>query len=88
MTSKYGKDEALQHVQDLYCESLEKYRYAHLLWFDTPNSNAYGVLFANVQGNISLLSFGEKHFLKILAKNWKLLLRIHFTKLQILMPSY
>jgi len=26
------------------------------------------VLFANVQGNISLLSFGEKHFLKMLAK--------------------
>jgi hypothetical protein len=44
LASKYEKDEALQHVQNLYCESLEKYRYTHLLWFDTPNSNAYGSL--------------------------------------------
>jgi hypothetical protein len=26
-TSKYGKDEAIQHVRDLYHESLKKYRY-------------------------------------------------------------
>nr|CAB3490864.1 unnamed protein product [Digitaria exilis] len=40
LTSKYGKDEALQHVRSLYRESLKKYRYAHMLWFDNPSYNA------------------------------------------------
>lgn len=44
LASKYGKDEALQHVRDLYRESLKKYRYILLLWFDTLNSNATVVI--------------------------------------------
>ena len=40
LTSKYGKDEALQHVRNLYRESLKKYRCVHLLWFDHPSFNA------------------------------------------------
>ena len=31
LTSKYGKDEALHHVRNLYRESLKKYRCAHTL---------------------------------------------------------
>ena len=31
LTSKYGKDEALQHVRSLYRESLKKYRCVHTL---------------------------------------------------------
>lgn len=30
---KYTKDEALQHLRDLYRESLKKYRYGCYLWY-------------------------------------------------------
>ena len=45
-----------------------------------PQIRMIMVLFANVQGNISLLSFGEKHFLKMLAKKLEAFTKNYFYK--------
>jgi hypothetical protein len=57
---KIWKDEA--------CESLKKYRHAHLLWFDTPKFECLWCSLCKRSRQYFSVEFWRKHFLKILAK--------------------